>query len=512
MMEGCWFKRCCLSCLQLLLLAVVQTDAYVAVNLERHCKTDSTPSILYLQPEGLYAAALVQLYANAPAPDWRCQLEVRAPPDHLLTVHLVQTQQKEPFRAPLLRKRNGFQPCSLKLSRKLSCLSSPPKDDSLPLKRFAKTFDLCDASNVPVNSLVLTNHLTVTWSAPDAELAERMVASHIVITAVGKGAELCSSRHRKLCLAGHLQLCIPSELVCDGFHNCPVSGEDENPRECAATAALLSDPHETIGDFFTKAVVRAITLKNDKTKEVNTTSTVAPSGKKGSSGLELTPMFSDVSSFIIKNILNNHKTIRVNATTTTTTTTTAKPPWHHQPPKNPTEMDSIPAALAHYGPWGYLMLGMLICGAVLMLCGLWECCCRSSKHRLPPGGPISTSAATTVFIINSAPHRNSTHSQSPEESPPTPGPPSYDELDQPPPYSSLFPMTKLASSEAINIEGNPVITGNHIITRVYFMEKCTGNNVSLIMYDIYDGFIIILFYFIHISKLINILRISTSID
>ena len=125
-------------------------------------------------------------------------------------------------------------------------------------------------------------------------------------------------------------------------------------------------------------------------------------------------------------------------------------------------MDSIPAALAHYGPWGYLMLGMLICGAVLMLCGLWECCCRSSKHRLPPGGPISTSAATTVFIINSAPHRTNQSQHAPEDPPPTPGPPSYDELDQPPPYSSLFPMTKFASSECISAEENPVISTENV--------------------------------------------------
>ena len=86
----------------------------------------------------------------------------------------------------------------------------------------------------------------------------------------------------------------------------------------------------------------------------------------------------------------------------------------------------FPALLAHYGPWGYLMLGMLICGAILMLCGLRECCCRSSKHQLPAGGPASTSAATTVFIISSAGRmgrhrRNSTIHQ--DEAPPTPGPP-----------------------------------------------------------------------------------------
>jgi hypothetical protein len=111
------------------------------------------------------------------------------------------------------------------------------------------------------------------------------------------------------------------------------------------------------------------------------------------------------------------------------------------------------------------MLGMLICGAILMLCGFWECCYRSSKHQLPAGGPTSTSAATTVFIINSAggigSHgRNS--SQHHDEAPSTPGPPSYEELDQPPPYSSLFPVIKTTNVEPLTIEENHVISGQHI--------------------------------------------------
>lgn len=27
--------------------------------------------------------------------------------------------------------------------------------------------------------------------------------------------------------------------------------------------------------------------------------------------------------------------------------------------------------LSKYGPWGYLMLGMLLCGGALLICGLW---------------------------------------------------------------------------------------------------------------------------------------------
>lgn len=32
---------------------------------------------------------------------------------------------------------------------------------------------------------------------------------------------------------------------------------------------------------------------------------------------------------------------------------------------------SLTRGLSRYGPWGYLMLGMLLCGGALLICGLW---------------------------------------------------------------------------------------------------------------------------------------------
>ena len=32
---------------------------------------------------------------------------------------------------------------------------------------------------------------------------------------------------------------------------------------------------------------------------------------------------------------------------------------------------SLTRGLSRYGPWGYLMLGMLLCGGALLVCGLW---------------------------------------------------------------------------------------------------------------------------------------------
>lgn len=125
----------------------------------------------------------------------------------------------------------------------------------------------------------------------------------------------------------------------------------------------------------------------------------------------------------------------------------------------------FPAVMTQYGLWEYLILGMLICGVILVLCGLWECCCQSSKHQLPDGGPASTSAATTVFIIHSAErmgHQRANSTQDQEEAPPNPEPPSYEELEQPPPYSSLYPVTKASNMEPLTLQENHMISSHHM--------------------------------------------------
>lgn len=94
--------------------------------------------------------------------------------------------------------------------------------------------------------------------------------------------------------------------------------------------------------------------------------------------------------------------------------------------------------LKHYGPWGYLMLGMLICGTVLMFCGLWECCCRRPKAI------VSNAVGPALLIINQGNQQNEM------EIPSTPEPPRYDDLDQPPSYSTLFPPSKPTGGNATN--------------------------------------------------------------
>lgn len=100
-------------------------------------------------------------------------------------------------------------------------------------------------------------------------------------------------------------------------------------------------------------------------------------------------------------------------------------------------MESLSVALSHYGPWGYILLGMLICGTVLMFCGVWECF-RKSKPSTP--GESVQASPTTVLVVDP-----------PEEG----DPPRYDDID-PPSYSDLFPNLKRNSAieQVRNVPGS----------------------------------------------------------
>lgn len=96
--------------------------------------------------------------------------------------------------------------------------------------------------------------------------------------------------------------------------------------------------------------------------------------------------------------------------------------------------------LSRYGPWGYLMLGMLLCGTSLLVCGLWECCCRRYKLEADTG------------TIPTEPHAQIQRTASTITAPPN-----YDEIEAPPSYTVLFPtIPNLIAKEElpndINIE------------------------------------------------------------
>lgn len=143
------------------------------------------------------------------------------------------------------------------------------------------------------------------------------------------GPTVCSAEQRTFCVT--LALCIPTEMVCDGFHNCPLAGDDEDPDKCDAMPLKMAlsseegqqDPRRVLG-FLSKAVLN--TFGKDRSKDGTTT---PPPENKRHSGFELTKgMLRDMSDLLLKQLLSRHRSGNTSlAANSSTSTTTARPPW-----------------------------------------------------------------------------------------------------------------------------------------------------------------------------------------
>ncbi|XP_034240247.1 uncharacterized protein LOC117644742 [Thrips palmi] len=226
------------------------------------------------------------------------------------------------------------------------------------------------------------NNVTLEWWPPLESQRASQVANNVILTAIGRG-EMCKRSHFAPCQhrPRFQRFCVAAELACDGYPNCPMDGHDEDPTKCRSSASLVAEvPRQA-----SKVDVGAGDAKE-----------------------------------LIMDLLRWPGPNRTAS---------------HQPAPD----HSIPDTLSTYGPWGYLMLGMLVCGAFLMLCGLWECCCRQPKASASASNP--THPPTTV-LMPQAWQMGATGGvlvlDSDLEDDPS-RPPAYEELDQPPAYGALFP-------------------------------------------------------------------------
>jgi hypothetical protein len=162
---------------------------------------------------------------------------------------------------------------------------------------------------------------------------------------------VCNTRHRFLCIEG----CISSELACDGYYNCPLAGEDENPADCEAVPLKglflrdlgfseerrQSESRSFIEAILKKAVLK--TLNEDKSgkRDVTSTTTSKP-GQNKQSGFELTSaVFRDFSDIILKNLLSKTKGVQTTEPRNLTMTTTTKPSWTDDPEGKPMSLEYI---------------------------------------------------------------------------------------------------------------------------------------------------------------------------
>lgn len=133
-------------------------------------------------------------------------------------------------------------------------------------------------------------------------------------------------------------VCISKELVCDGIRHCPHGNEydsDEDPKLCSNhrfdDEGIISKFDWSLIEFIRNYLPSEMHTLFPATTPT-TLSTVIPAVEE--------------------------KTEATNKSTTT----------HHK--KNSTRLN-FSSDLSKYGPWGYLMLGMLLCGGALLICGLW---------------------------------------------------------------------------------------------------------------------------------------------
>ncbi|XP_068628847.1 uncharacterized protein [Battus philenor] len=216
---------------------------------------------------------------------------------------------------------------------------------------------------------LLPPKIKIVWNPPTTPY-QHTEKLRLVVTAVNSGA-ICNNETQFIC--GVTSLCISSYLVCDGVRHCP-GGEDEDSSACS---------HRRDPPFL--ELLRRFAARNQELL-----------GLDQSDGMTKP-------SVIMKIGESEQKS---NA------------------------FSEFAAALRPYGPWSYLVVGMLVCATILMFCLAWECCCKRSKPsdtplNMPPScidmPPTVTVTATSQQLFTAS-------------LPPTPP-----EYEPPPSYSSLFP-------------------------------------------------------------------------
>ncbi|XP_055619200.1 uncharacterized protein LOC129764290 isoform X2 [Toxorhynchites rutilus septentrionalis] len=241
---------------------------------------------------------------------------------------------------------------------------------------------------------LLQGRLNIVWNHFGNQPGYRLV-----MTVIGNGFP-CLEKGKHSCLEVDdvPLLCISKELVCDGIRHCPSpvnAFSDEDSEMCAKLREqqFAENPVQMVFRKYIQTTFKSF-FNNDATEvpPIKDTSTLPAEVKQ----LDVNEALSKVSS-------KPHK--------------------------------STLTGLSKYGPWGYLFLGMLLCGGALLVCGLWECCCRSQKQESSDLDEQEHSAASVESGVNGS-NANTTNG--------TQTLPTYEDLDPPPAYSVLFPNQKPA--------------------------------------------------------------------
>ncbi|XP_018796092.1 PREDICTED: uncharacterized protein LOC108973331 [Bactrocera latifrons] len=273
--------------------------------------------------------------------------------------------------------------------------------------------------------------------------------SKLMVTALGKG-EQCRSdkKHQCLRIGDEPILCISKDLVCDGIRHCPVSNEydsDEDNEMCwkrrrygePIPPAMETDIFEHFAlEVFRNLFAFDVPAQRETTTLATIAADVASTNEGVAGSTNSTTLRKVDSKQTGQSGSNDTSKVASNATMTTAqaeTNTTESSGGHHR--RNSTR-SGLNSDLSKYGPWGYLMLGMLLCGGALLICGLWA---SASQHATQNEreSALQSSAAAAAGDLQTG----------------SASPPNYEELDPPPAYSVLFPNQKAASSTTLSSLG-----------------------------------------------------------
>ena len=136
-------------------------------------------------------------------------------------------------------------------------------------------------------------------------------------------------------------MCISSELACDGYNNCPLAGDDENPEKCSAMMlnrgffvtdrdspeeGHRSDPHHVIETILKKAVLKTWDEVSSRKRDVSSTTTSKPMQNILSGLVISSSLLRNMSDILLKKFLNKNN-VQMAEPMNVTVTTTIKPPW-----------------------------------------------------------------------------------------------------------------------------------------------------------------------------------------
>ncbi|XP_058986745.1 uncharacterized protein LOC101890315 isoform X2 [Musca domestica] len=303
---------------------------------------------------------------------------------------------------------------------------------------------------------LLHGRVRIVW-----EHRNQTLNSKLMVTVLGKGVQ-CRSENKHQCLkiGDEPILCISKDLICDGIRHCPYSNEhdsDEDYAMCWKRSRLGEPvPPAMDSDIFEHLALEV--FRNLFAFDV-------PSVAKATATMPL----KGVNSVVDQNISadadgdddekpdgvlvavdeNKNSTHKISTPDTVNDTAGGH---HHRRNGTRTGLNSD---LSKYGPWGYLMLGMLLCGGALLICGLWVCCCRFNYH-IETIRSLSASASQHAAnneresALQNANAANIAAGLVNDSLSTPAAPPNYEELDPPPAYSVLFPHQKAASSNTLN--------------------------------------------------------------